>query len=124
DAYVFPETLDFLHLAGGGVVAFEQVDEEARIEAVHCSSQLPDQLGHPNPVPLAGMLESTFNLADVFRGEMLPPSAREPREGPRLTGHPLHDIAEALPLPLPPLEQLDRKSTRLNSSHVSISYAV
>src|SRR3989442_11134186 len=44
-----------------------------------------------------------------------------------LTTHALQRDAidnDGQPAPLPSLERLDRKSTRLNSSHVRISYAV
>src|SRR5207245_11722479 len=50
---------------------------------------------------------------------------------PRGSGHPLsepfHRLMEEPTFPVPfhqPVEWLDRKSTRLNSSHGSISYAV
>src|SRR3712207_8531242 len=48
------------------------------------------------------------------------------REGPRLEAVPLAAIARRRP-PQPDLstcDRLDRKSTRLNSSHANISYAV
>src|SRR5712691_3475551 len=42
----------------------------------------------------------------------------------RTEGRPLYAALRTLPVPEQPLARLDRKSTRLNSSHSQISYAV
>src|SRR2546430_4586522 len=49
----------------------------------------------------------------------------EEHEGPRDLGEQCPDVsAHELPLPRSPVFCIDRKSTRLNSSHSQISYAV
>src|SRR5690349_23325984 len=52
-----------------------------------------------------------FPYTTLFRSKTAP--------GARITAH-----RKLLPLLRPPWQKLDRKSTRLNSSHVEISYAV
>src|SRR5690348_17693434 len=62
-----------------------------------------------------------FPYTTLFRSRLRPPAERRPGEPPRAVVDvpvvPAGGLADA---PAPP----DRKSTRLNSSHPSISYAV
>src|SRR3712207_8524672 len=46
------------------------------------------------------------------------------RRAHEVVAHPLHVLARHLPRWAHPLSEGDRKSTRLNSSHANISYAV
>src|SRR4051812_49817253 len=72
-----------------------------------------------------------FPYTTLFRSEIL--AEQPPAGGAVLVPHPARGREEHLPSSLPgaqgevdilAIEGIDRKSTRLNSSHMSISYAV
>src|SRR3712207_8255261 len=71
-----------------------------------------------------------FPYTTLFRSRGLdPPGDASLGEGARDGGRPIRVVPRRLPLPhdvegIPTLPVLDRKSTRLNSSHANISYAV
>src|SRR5947199_3763819 len=73
-----------------------------------------------------------FPYTTLFRSVRPPVVARRGRQGQEDPGegtrrHQLHDAARPRPVHLAvdgPLRAGDRKSTRLNSSHLGISYAV
>src|SRR5690606_40782513 len=75
--------------------------------------------------------EETTALYEAIRTRQLGPAADGPQTGPALpragaaaARGPRHNLpAESTPF-VGREEELDRKSTRLNSSHVKISYAV
>src|SRR5438094_4891643 len=64
--------------------------------------------------------------AGYAKQQRLPSDRRSSRTSPSSGAHARHrdDVAEYLPRLLPILQERDRKSTRLNSSHRTISYAV
>src|SRR3712207_8373859 len=74
-----------------------------------------------------------FRSQGPKRGSLGPPAAapgspRPQRTGPWTTPKPFEPAPDpqgpASPQQRPPLQEADRKSTRLNSSHANISYAV
>src|SRR3712207_7918145 len=60
----------------------------------------------------------TLSLHDAL------PISRDRPQPPRVRRRPIHGRADRLAVPADPGRDPDRKSTRLNSSHANISYAV
>src|ERR1035441_10741063 len=75
----------------------------------------------PAPAPDAGA-GSSRRIVIASRLETAPPHNNGGHQNGRGIELPLQPILSGLPLELQP--RLDRKSTRLNSSHLGISYAV
>src|SRR3712207_8642344 len=67
---------------------------------------------------------SVFRANLVEIGGVWQPAAQSPRVERQLHVAPAEDGVLLQPLVAPPAAGLDRKSTRLNSSHANISYAV
>src|SRR5699024_12403831 len=94
----------------------------ASVSALLLFTRLPSLPSPPAPTTLCPFCYSFFFLMirRPPRSTLFPYTTlfRSPRESGYRGGH---DLRSARPCRLPPG---DRKSTRLNSSHVSISYAV
>src|SRR5690625_6642624 len=88
------------------------IDESTLLTPEHVACATDVEIAH-------GDVESTSEFVELFHG--LQPHSRFSRQSvDRLD----EEVAERLPIrPTNPPAQ-DRKSTRLNSSHVAISYAV
>src|SRR3712207_8575304 len=72
-------------------------------------------------VMLVGELDQAVVLLAIARGE---PLAHLADEGARGIGARLQTVGDLADREVAILQRLDRKSTRLNSSHANISYAV
>src|SRR3712207_7575607 len=70
--------------------------------------------------PYTTLFRSLVTLAELSEGDLVPQAVAAALQVPERPGQPLTDtLAEDLEA-----KELDRKSTRLNSSHANISYAV
>src|SRR5690625_3476741 len=117
-----------------GVVAARQERDRVATQVRHHLLPRLRQVAAPVIVVVGGStgagkstIVNSVVAKEVTTAGVLRPTTREPilvvhpKDADLLEGHPVADIARVTPEEVVPR---DRKSTRLNSSHVAISYAV